>query len=65
MDLFKSVRKQNSTSVVYILIPYSENGLKPFLSHCDNPKLTPFDLHTRLAHILILCEGSVWGLIEI
>ena len=21
----------------------SENGLKPFVSHCDNPKFTPFD----------------------
>ena len=21
----------------------SENGLQPFVSHCDNPKCTPFD----------------------
>ena len=104
-NLFKSVRKQNSTSNpfrlcahqsqvlvrtidyrwkhlshyfvlegVKIFLPShcfswtvfnSENGLKPFVSHCHNPKFTPFDQRTRPAHILILCEGSGWGLMEI
>ena len=44
----------------------SENGLNPFLSNCDDPKFTTFDqlVHIRLAHILILCGGSGWGLME-
>ena len=34
-------------------------------SPCDNPKFTPFDQRTSLAYILILCEGSGWGSMEI
>lgn len=106
MNLFKSVRKQNSTSNPFwlcmhwfqvlvgtiefrwnycshyfaqedmkIFLPShcfswtvfdSENGLNPFLSNCDDPKFTTFDqlVHIRLAHILILCGGSGWGLME-
>ena len=29
----------------------SENGLKPFLSHCDNPKFTPFDYSTARVYV--------------
>ena len=71
MNLFKSVRKQNSTSNPFRLCMHwsqggiiahivllrrtwkfhcfswtvfdSENGLNPFLSHCDDPKFTTFD----------------------
>ena len=104
-NLYKSVRKQNSTSnpfrlcvhqsqVLVETVEYrwnnfthyftlegvtifspshcfswtvfnSENGLQPFVSHCDNPKFTPFDQRTSLAYILILCEGSGWGSMEI
>ena len=104
LNLFKSVRKQNSTSNPFWLWIHwsqvlvgtiefrwnhcshyfaqedltiffsklllqtglfnSENSLRPFQSHCDNPKFTPFDYHTRLVYILILCEGSGWGLMK-
>ena len=29
----------------------SENGLKVFLSHCDNPKFTPFDYSTVRVYV--------------